>query len=160
MKRCLSFLFCLAIGLTLLAGCGGNGNSAETTDWEPTIYETVNNFDGVTMIVKKETVSSTGLTVTFKNTSDKQYTYGDPFLLEKKIKGSWYQVPIALDDNYGFNDIGYDLAPSDVSEWTVDWDWLYGNLKTGEYRIVKDVLDVKKPGDYDTHHLAAKFTID
>ncbi|MDD4170035.1 MAG: hypothetical protein PHD36_07265, partial [Desulfotomaculaceae bacterium] len=33
---------------------------AVTTDWEPTTYTTVNNFDGVTMTVKEGTVSSKG----------------------------------------------------------------------------------------------------
>jgi hypothetical protein len=152
----------MAISLILLSGCGSysNSKSNEATDWEPTIYETVNNIDGVTMVVKEGTVSPTGLTVTFENNSDKQCTYGDYFLLEKKIKGRWYQVPVALDGNYGFNDIGYDLASSDVREWTVVWDWLYGSLDIGEYRIVKDILDFRKAGDYDKYYLTAEFTVD
>lgn len=159
MRRFLFSVFCIAMGLTFLTGCGSNGNSTERADWEPTIYESVNDIEGVTMTVKEGTASSIGLTIAFENTSDKQYTYGDPFLLEKKRKGSWHQVPIILDDNYGFNDIGYDLASSDTSEWIVDWKWLYGDLETGEYRIVKDVLEVREPGDYDTYHLAAEFII-
>lgn len=160
MKRCFYSFVWIVIGVTLLIGCGSNSSSDETTDWEPTIYETVNNLEGVTMIVKEGTVSVTGLTTTFENNSEKEYTYGDAFVLEKKIEGNWYQVPIELDGDYGFNDIGYDLASSGVSEWQVDWEWLYGSLDTDEYRIVKDVLDVREPGDYDTYHLAAEFTID
>lgn len=162
MNKYLCLLFYIPISLVLLAGCGGNNNShsTEPTDWEPTKYETVNTLDGVTMTVKEGTVSSTGLTVVFHNNSDKEYTYGDPFWLEKKSDGSWYQVPITIEDNYGFNDIGYILPPLGSSEWNVDWEWLYGNLDTGEYRIVKDVLDVIEPGDYDTHHLAAEFAIE
>lgn len=156
----LFWLVCFTvIGLILLAGCGDR-SSAEMTDWDPTDYETVNTLDGVTMTVKEGTLTSTGLTIVYENTSDKNYTYGDPFLLEKKMKDSWYQVPIVLKDGYGFNDIGYDLAASDMSEWPVDWEWLYGSLDTGEYRIVKDILDVRIPGDYDTHHLAVEFSID
>ncbi len=112
------------------------------------------------MIVKEGTVSSTGLTVIFENNSNKQCVYGEDFWLEKKIKGRWYQVPVALDGNYGFSSIGYDLASSDVKEWTADWDWLYGSLDTGEYRILKDILDFRKAGDYDKYHLTAEFTID
>ncbi|WP_431804550.1 immunoglobulin-like domain-containing protein [Halobacillus andaensis] len=112
------------------------------------------------MSVKEGTVSSTGLTVILENNSEKQCTYGEHFLLEKKMEGRWYQVPIALDGNYGFEDIGYDLDSSDSREWTVDWDWLYGGLEPGEYRIVKDILDFRKAGDYDKYHLSAKFTID
>src|SRR5690625_5088371 len=101
------------------------------------------------MTVEDGTISSTGLTVIFENNSDKQCIYGDEFVLEKHIEKNWYQVPIALDDEYGFNDIGYDLPPGDVQEWTVDWEWLYGELASGEYRIVKDILDFRGAGDYD-----------
>ena len=159
MKRYLCSLFFLTISFTLLSGCNSD-QSVETTDWKLTKYETINNLDGVTMIVKEGMVSPTGLTVRFENNSDKQCIYGEEFWLEKKIKGRWYQVPIALDGNYGFNSIGYDLSASNGKDWTVDWDWLYGSLDTGEYRIVKDILDFRKAGDYDNYHLTAEFTID
>lgn len=167
----------MAIGLTLLSGCEtynnnskvqGNENtvkeansddSADTSNMEPTIYETVNNFDGITMNVKDGTVSSSGLTVIFENKSDKQGVYGEYFLLEKNINGKWYQVPVTLDDELEFPMIGYDLAPSDVNEWTVDWGIIYGNLDAGEYRIVKYVHDFRISGDYDKYNLAAEFTV-
>ncbi|WP_052345912.1 immunoglobulin-like domain-containing protein [Paucisalibacillus sp. EB02] len=161
MKIFLCSLFFMAISLTLLSACD-SGQTAETQDWEPTIYETVNNLDGVTMIVKGETVSSTGLTVTLENKTDKRCVYSEDFLLEKKIEGKWYQVPIIKGASYGFGEPGYELDSdsSNVSDWTVDWEWLYGSLDIGEYRIVKSILDVRKPGDYDRHHLIAEFTID
>ncbi|HLS06705.1 MAG TPA: immunoglobulin-like domain-containing protein, partial [Bacillota bacterium] len=70
-----------------------------------------------------------------------------------------YQVPVAIDD-YGFNDIGYELNPSETEELTVDWEWLYEKIDSGEYRIIKDVLDFRKTGDFDKYYLAAPFTID
>ncbi|MDE5414257.1 immunoglobulin-like domain-containing protein [Alkalihalobacterium chitinilyticum] len=159
MKSYFCWLFCVVLSLMLLAGCGSSSDSPKGTEWEPTIYETVNNLDGVTMIVEDGTVSSTGLTVIVENNSDKQCIYGEYFLLEKKIEGRWYQVPVALDGEYGFNDIGYDLDSSDVREWAVDWDWLYGSVDPGDYRIVKDILDFRKAGDYDKYYLTAEFTI-
>ena len=30
----------------------------------------------------------------------------------------------------------------------------------GEYRIIKDILDFRGTGDFDTHYLAAEFTVD
>ena len=154
MKRYSVWLFCAASIVILLAGCGSS------KDWEPTVYETVNDLEGVIMTVVEGTVSPTGLTVLIENNSDKQYIYGEYFMLEKKIEGEWYQVPIEFEDNYGFNDIGYELNPSDIGEWIVDWDWLYGSLDPGEYRIVKDISDFREPGDYDKYNLAAEFTVD
>lgn len=133
--------------------------SAVTTNWEPATHETVNNFDGVTMTSKEGTVSSTGLTVVLVNNSGVPCIYGEHFGLEKKIKGSWYQVPVVIEGSYGFDDIGYDLAPGENREWAVDWDWLYGHLDPGEYRIVKDISDFRGSGEYDTYYLAAEFTI-
>ena len=177
MKKYLYSLFCMAIGLTLLSGCetyndnskvqgnedtlkeANSNDSADTPNLEPTIYETVNNFDRVTMNVKSGTVSSSGLTVILVNKSDKQVVYGEDFLLEKNINGKWYQVPVTLDGELAFPMIGYDLNPSDVNEWTIGWDIIYGNLDAGEYRIVKDVLDFRKSGDYDNYNLAAEFTV-
>jgi len=153
MKKVLHLLFSIAVSLILLSGCGNSD------DWEPTIYETVNNFDGVTMIVKEGTMSSAGLTVLFENNSDKECIYGEYFLLEKKIGEIWYKVPVAFEGNYAFEAIGYVAAPSEISEWTIDWDWLYGNLDTGEYRIVKDISDFRNTGDYDKYYLTAEFSV-
>ncbi|MEA1962156.1 MAG: M56 family metallopeptidase [Bacillota bacterium] len=131
----------------------------QPTYWKSTTYQTVNNFDGVTMNVKKGTVSTTGVIVAFQNNSSRKCDYGEYFCLEKKLNGSWYQVPVIIDGDYGFNDIAYDLAPGDDGEWAVDWDWLYGSLDTGEYRIVKNISDFRGTGDYDKYNLAAEFTI-
>jgi type 1 fimbria pilin len=137
----------------------GRSQPAEITEWEPTIYTTVNNLDGVSMKVKEGTASSTSLTVGFENNSSSQCIYGEHYWLEKKINGSWYQVPVVIDGNYGFNDIGYNLAAGAKGEWAVDWNWLYGSLDTGEYRLVKDILDFRGPGEYDTYYLTGEFTI-
>lgn len=80
-------------------------------------------------------------------------------MLEKKINGLWYEVPVAIKGNYGFKDIGYRMTSNQDKEWKVDWKWLYGSLNAGDYRIVKDVSDFRKTGDYDTYFLAAEFAI-
>ncbi len=175
MKKYLCLLACLTISLAFLAGCSNYGISAErtennsketassqpadTTDWELTSYDTVNNFDGVAMTVKEGTASSTELTVVLENNSDSQCIYGEYFLLEKKIDERWYQVPVTFDGDYGFNSIGYHLASGEVGEWPVNWEWLCGSLAPGEYRIVKDILDFRDTGVYETYYLAAEFIV-
>ncbi len=170
------YLFlCMAISLFLLTGCvnyedssqgpgntaaeTGSSQGAEATAWEVTKYEKVNNFDGVTMKVKEGSVTPRGLRVIFDNKSDSECTYGEYYCLEKKTTGNWYQIPVVIDGNYGFDDIGYPLAPSDNSQLAVDWEWLYGSLDPGDYRIVKDILDFRGTADYDKYYLAAEFTI-
>ncbi len=174
MKKLLYLFICMIISLAIFTGCNNDSRnvaigtknklmetasseSTDTTDWKPTLNDIVNNFDGVTMSVKNGTVSSTKLTVVFENKSSSNCIYGEEFWLEKKINDKWYRVPVAIDGNYGFNSIGYDLSSGGESEWKVDWEWLYGKLETGEYRIVKRIMDFRGTGDYDTYILAAEF---
>ncbi|MDQ0350940.1 hypothetical protein J2R98_000743 [Alkalibacillus filiformis] len=133
MKKILCSLFFIAISLTLLSACNSE-QTPEKEDWELTKYETVNTLDGVTMDVKEETVFSTGLTVKFENNSDKQCIYSEDFLLEMKMDGKWYQAPFIPGASYGFGEPAYELDPSSVSDWAVDWEWLYG-WKSGSWRI-------------------------
>ena len=175
MRKYTCLFICMATFLALLAGCKVNDSrisvvntesteiektlsqSTDVTDWNPSTYETVNNFDGVTMTVKKGTATSTGLTVVIENDSSSQCTYGVFIELEKKINEIWYGS--CLYWYCRFNCIGYDLSPGDCREWAVDWNWLYGSLESGKYRIIKDILDFRGTGDYDTYYLAAEFTI-
>ena len=126
---------------------------------KPTIYETVNNFPGVTMTIKEGTVTPNGLTVIFENKSKSEATYGEFFAIEKKIEGKWYQLAVVIEGNYAFNSIGYNLNPEEKKEFEVNWNWLYGSLDVGEYRIVKDVLDFRGTGDYDKYYLAAEWNL-
>lgn len=153
------FLVAILLTCMSLVACIQGSSVKETKNWDPTPYDTLNNFEGVSMTVKKGSVSQTELIVVFENSSNKQAIYGDYFSLEKKLDGDWYQVPTIIDE-YGFDDIGYELGPSEPSELKVDWEWLYGKLGAGEYRIIKDVSDFRSPGDFDEYYVAASFTID
>lgn len=137
---------------------GDEENSLEK-ELKPTTFAKVNDLEGIEMKVKENTVSPTGSMVVFENDTEKECIYGEYFVLEKKIEDSWYEVPVTLDGEYGFDDIGYGLAPWGTSEWSVEWEWLYGSLDSGEYRIVKDLLDFREAGDFDKYFMAAEFVI-
>ena len=63
--RTLILLLIISVGLI---GC--SKEEEDYADWEPTTYETVNNLDGVVMIVKERVVSSKKLTVILENSSN------------------------------------------------------------------------------------------
>lgn len=134
-------------------------NPTTEVDLEPTKIEIVNDLDDVTMVLRKETVSPEGLTLVFENKSNNHVIYGEYFLLEQKINEKWYEVPISIEGDYGFNDIGYELNIGELREYEMDWEWLYGNLEIGNYRIIKDVLDFKGTGDYNQYYLSTEFEI-
>lgn len=145
----------LLICVSLLGACGND------PEGDPTEYEEVNTVDGIAMEVKEETVSPEGLTVVVENESIEEAIYGDDFVLERMIEGNWYQMTTLLEEeNYGFNAIGYSLIPGESGEWEVNWEWLYGSLERGEYRIIKGVLDFREAGNFDEYYLAAEFVIE
>ena len=45
------------------------------------------------------------------------------------------------------------------TEMKTDWQWLYGTLEPGTYRIVKEVMDFRGPGDFDEKEYSAEFTV-
>ena len=68
----------------VFVGCGKEDNN-KMSDMELTPYETVNDFTDVSMTIKEETVSTTGLTVVLENNSQKHGIYGESFSLEEKL---------------------------------------------------------------------------
>lgn len=160
MKRHLLIIPTIIICLVLLARYNNSNTSVSSKmDLKPSSHTSVNNFKGVTMSIKNDTVSPKGLTLVFKNNSDKTCLYGETFWLEEKINEIWRQVPATINGNYAFKSIGYEASSGQNREHEVNWHWLYGSLHKGEYRIVKNVDDFRKAGDYDTYFLAAEFTI-
>lgn len=126
---------------------------------EPTHYSGVDVLDGVHMEAIEETVTPTGLTLMFDNETDIEFTYGEEHVLEINVDGDWYGVPLIV-EAYALEDIGYILPGNGTAELVVDWEWLYGPLAPGEYRIVKEVLDVFEPGQYERYPLSAEFIIE
>lgn len=115
--------------------------------------------EGISMSVQMDSVTKKGAAITLLNKSDKDYQYGDQYYLQKHEDGRWYDVPYVIED-FGFNDIAYGLEKNNKSEFKVDWNWLYGELEPGEYRIVKDIMDFRDTGDYDVYTLTAEFIIE
>lgn len=164
MRRLLSLLiFITATGFFAYSSCGTTDVSDtpnEEFNLEPSEFTEINRLNKVNMRVEEDTISPTGLTLLFENSENKNYTYGEAYTLETKINKAWYQVPIEIEEDYGFLDIGYNLPANGTAEWTVDWEWLYGDLDAGDYRIVKDIIDVQEAGDYELFLLAAEFTVE
>ena len=72
--------------------------------------------------------------------------YGQGFMLEKKEGDSWEAVPMIVDDAV-FTEEGYTIPPEGESEIETDWQWLYGVLEPGTYRIHKTVIDHRDSGN-------------
>jgi hypothetical protein len=63
-------------------------------------------------------------------------------------------------DNGAFTDIGYNIPPGGESEIETDWEWLYGKLSPGTYKITKKIWTNPKDGDsLSTYTLSAQFML-
>ena len=116
-----------------------------------------NDLDDVTMEVKSNTNHS--LVINVNNQSDKEIECGSEYQIEyldPKIE-TWSSLPYKHDD-IGFEAVAYCLNKGD-KEFNYDWDYLYGKLKPGKYRIVKDFFEYIEGQEIDNHTLTAEFEI-
>ena len=89
-------------------------------------------LEGVSMSVKKDSVTANGAVFTLLNKADKDYQYGQQYFMQNYKDGKWYDVPYII-ESFGFDDIAYGLEKDSKNEFTIDWSWLYGSLEPGEY---------------------------
>lgn len=85
-------------------------------------------------------VSNSGATIIIKDTNKTPYVYGSWYKLEKLVDGKWYDVPTIIED-YGFDEMAYLVNEDNEVKFVINWDWLYGKLSSGSYRLLKQVSD-------------------
>ena len=83
-------------------------------------------------------ISPTGATVVIQDSNEIPHTYGAWYQIEKKANGEWQEIETVI-DNYGFDLVGYLPNNNGEIEFTIEWEWLYGKLPTGQYRLLKQV---------------------
>ena len=125
----------------------------------------VNTLDGVTLSVEKYTGTSGDLEINnlirlnYQSSDDvgKILQTGAWFTIQRKIDGVWYDLaPIA---EVGWHQVAYTISAGETTVLPVTWEYLYGELPPGEYRIVISIQDWRAPGDFDTYYLADEFEI-
>ena len=86
---------------------------------------------------------------------------GSWYILENWTQeNGWKQMPYIIDGEIGWNDIAWIISMEDTVEWEVNWEWLYGELPAGKYRIGKIITDFRESGDYDEEIVYAGFIIE
>ncbi|MCL2550238.1 MAG: hypothetical protein FWE78_04860, partial [Methanimicrococcus sp.] len=82
------------------------------------------------------------------------------YYVEKEINGSWYLIPPVSGDGFAWHAIAYTLNKNSTAEQELYWERTYGNLDAGNYRINKEILYIRAPGDFDKFNVYAEFVID
>lgn len=117
-----------------------------------------NNLEGVSMRVTENT--NTSVTLEIVNKTDKDVQGGEYFCLEKKDdeSGEWRRVQTII-DNYAFNDIAYIVQKDKPFIEKVEFEWLYGKLNAGTYRVVKEIMDFRETENYTIYWYSAEFMV-
>ena len=115
-------------------------------------------LDGVTMEVTE--CSDISVTVRIVNDTDKDIQCGEDFCLEVQDEetGEWRKLDEVI-DNAAFNAIAYMVQKDSPYEAVIDFEWIYGKLEPGRYRIVKTVMDFGGTGDFTDYTFTAEFSI-
>ena len=114
---------------------------------------------GIALSVKD--VTTTGLTLVCTQSGGVDVTElltGQYFVLEQRHSDHWEECEVLL-QNYAFTQEGWIIPLNDSVEWDVVWEWLYGQLSAGKYRIGKEIMNFRGTGDYDQEMYYAEFSI-
>lgn len=106
-------------------------------------------------------VSSTGLTlncVQSFGTAKGELTTEQLYWLERWNGTVWELVPTVIED-YAWTMEGWVIPKNETTSWKVNWEWLYGELPAGTYRIGKSISDFERPGVSESQKYYADFEV-
>lgn len=136
MKKILLITLTLSL---LLSGCG-NTPDKKTDGGNQAEIQTEKNNDKYGLTVTIEDITPKGLTMVFTQ-KDVEYEgelqTGDYFKVQiSDGEGNWTDVPETPGEK-GWHQLAYIIKKNDATKFDINWEWLYGELPKGEYRIQK-----------------------
>ena len=114
---------------------------------------------GITLTA--ENITPTSVTIKCTQSSGKptgELQTGSWYILETWTKeNGWQEAPCFAE--VAWTEEAWLIPKDDTCEWKVNWEWLYGEIPSGKYRIGKRIDDFRKSGDFDTAIYYAEFEI-
>ena len=94
------------------------------------------------MQIKASTLTKTSATIVIKN--KKEYSIGEAFKVEAQVNNEWKEVNTLKikdipEDIATFTAIATKVKANSEYEEELDWSKMYGELKEGKYRVVKEI---------------------
>ena len=120
--------------------------SKEEVDWGITLSTQDETSTGVVILCTQAGGNPTG-----------ELQTGGWYILETLQDGVWKAAPCLA--QVAWTQEAWVISPDSTAKWEVDWDWLYGELPTGIYRIGKRFMDFRNTGNYDSKMFYAEFAI-
>ena len=152
MKKILTIVL---IGMACFSLVGCTNNSIKVGDESK--YMVSDNL--VSLKVKGGSLTKSKATLILENNTDDDYSYGNPYSIEKEEESIWYELkPIK---ELFFTLPAYVLKAKESTEIEINWESTYGKLTPGKYRIVKGVFrEIDVPiEEEDIVYISAEFTI-
>lgn len=146
---------------TLSFDTGRKGNNTYIDDLDSEAEE-------IALSLSLKNITPTGATLVFEQYDREapagELIYGEDFTIEVQKDDKWEAAPVVVDGEYGFNAVGILIACEEdsengITEDRIDWEWLYGKLTPGKYRLSKSVDDGYEGGN-NQYMLYAYFTIE
>lgn len=72
--------------------------------------------------------------------------------------GIWSDMPTVI-DQYAWTAVAYPIAKGESREFDIEWEWLYGELPSGTYRLTKTFMDFRDSGNYDNFTYWTEFDV-
>lgn len=142
----------LAILCLTLTGCQGTPKQEVDIPFNPNYTLTIE-LDG-------ESITNTGLSFTVSEDMENPNTYGEWYEIEKFVDNVWLKVSTI--NTCEFNDVGLQVDDDKSIVFNINWEYCYGALKSGEYRIVKYFIPYleREATEEDREYFYVEFTID
>ena len=123
--------------------------------------DALSNAWGITL--SADNVTPKGLTIICFHSGGEnvaQLQTGSYYVLQKLENENWVDVEYLPQEHpVGWTMEAWMIEKENTTFWEVDWEWLYGELPAGEYRIGKVITNFRATGDYDEEMLYADFVI-
>ncbi len=156
MRKLISLIFTLAFML-LVVGCSQNADSQVVNESDP-----VPNKWGISLEV--DNVTNVGLTLVCQQSGGEnvaELDTGSYYIIQKLEKTGWVDVEFAPQEyDVAWTSEAWIIQKESMTTWDVNWEWLYGRLPAGEYRIGKEIMNFRGAGDFDQEMVYATFTIE
>ena len=118
-------------------------NDRNLTEKEYNTLKEKRTTEKVNLKIKEDTLTNTGATVIITDTNELPYSYGEAYKIQILENNEWKDI-IAR-DGYAFNDLAYNTDENGKLEMKINWNDLYGSLKSGEYKLSKEIGDYNNP---------------
>lgn len=116
------------------------------------------------VVLEAQNVTSKGLTLVCHQScleEECELSTGSYFVIQKLEDEGFVDIPFAPQDyDIAWTMEAWIIAMDSTTSWDVDWEWIYGQLPSGEYRLGKEIMKFNGPGDYETEMIYAHFTIE